>query len=88
MISSVVVANPHGEVAKALSVVRLAAYKIIVSVDGVVGVEPHATTLGDKHMATVLPNVVLLRHWQRLESLITDITGVNSLSPLCFVSPH
>ena len=70
MISSVVVAAPHGEVSKALPVVRLAAYKVIVSVDVVVGVEPCVTTLADKHMATVLPNFVLFRHWKRLESLV------------------
>ena len=70
MISSVVVVAPHGEVSNALPVVRLATYKVIVSVDAIVGVEPFATTLADKHMATVLPNFVLFRHWKRLESLV------------------
>ena len=88
MISSMVVLAPHGEVAKTLPVVRLATHKLIVSVDAVVGVELLATTLTGKHMATVLPNFVLVRRLQRLESLVTYITGVNSLSLLCFVPPH
>ena len=83
-----VVLAPHGEVAKALHVVRLTTHKLIVSVDAVVGVELLATTLAGKHMATVLPNFVLARHLQRLESFVTDITGVNPLSLLCFVPPH
>ena len=76
------------KVAKALHVVRLAKHKLLVTVDAVVGLELLATTLADKHMATVLPNFVLVRRWQRLESLVTDITGVNPLSLLCFVPPH
>ena len=83
-----VVLAPHGEVEKTLFVVRLATHKLIVSVDAVVGLEVLATTLACKHMATVLPSFVLVRHWQRLENLVTDITGVNSLSLLCFVPPH
>ena len=68
MISSIVA--PHGEVAKTLpDVVRLATHKLIVSVDAVVGVELLSTTLAGKHMATVLPDFVLARHLQRLESL-------------------
>ena len=59
MISPIVVLDPHGKVAKTLPVVRLATHKLIVSVDAVVGVELIATTLADKHMATVLPNCVL-----------------------------
>ena len=51
-----------------------------MSVDAVVGVELLATTLAGKHMATVLPNFVLARHCQRLESFVTYITGVNPLS--------
>ena len=47
-----------------------------------------ATTLADKHKATVLPNCVLGRCSQRLESLVTYITGVNPLSLVCFVHPH
>ena len=59
---------------------RLTTHKLIVSVDAVVGVELLATTLAGKNMATVLPNFVLARHLQRLESFVTDITGVNPLS--------
>ena len=88
MISSMVVLAPHGEVAKALPVVRLATHKLLVTVDAVVGLELLATTLADKHMATVLPNFVLVRRWQRLEILVTDITRMNPLSLLCFVHPH
>ena len=62
-------------VAKALPVMRLTTDKLLVTVDAVVGLELLATTLADKHMATVLPNCVLVRHSQRLESLVTDITG-------------
>ena len=87
MISLVVLA-PHGEVAKALPVVRLAIHKLLVSVDAVFRVERLATTHAVKDMATVLPNFVLVRHWQRLDSLVPDITGVNPLSFLCFVPPH
>ena len=83
-----VVIAPHGEAGKAFPVVRLATHKLLVSVDAVVGVELLATTLAGKHMATVLPNFVLARHLQRLESFVTDITGVNPLSLLCFVPPH
>ena len=36
---------PYGEVAKYIPVVRLATYKLLVSVDAVVGVELLATTL-------------------------------------------
>ena len=79
---------PQGEVAKYLPVLRLATKKILVSVNAVVGLELLATTLEDKHMATVLPNCVLVRRSQRLESLVTDITGVNHLSLVCFVPPH
>ena len=80
LISSVVVLAPHGEVATTLPVVRLATHRFIVSVDAVVEVELLATTLAGKHMATVLPNFVLARHLQRLESFFTDITGVHILS--------
>ena len=77
-----VVHVPRGEVAKAPPVVKLATHKLCVSVDTVVGVELLAKTIAGKHMATVLPNVVLGRRRQRLESLVTDITGVNPLSLL------
>ena len=83
-----VVLASRGEVTKALPVARLAKHKLIVSVDAVVGFELLATTLADKHMATVLPSFVLVRRWQILQSLVTDITGMNHFSFLCFVPPH
>ena len=49
-----VVLAPHGEAAKTLSMLRLATHMLIVSVDGVAGVELFATTLAGKHMANVL----------------------------------
>ena len=58
-----VVLASHGEVAKALPVVRLAAHKLIVSVDA------------GNCMDTVLPNFVLARHLQRLENFVTVISG-------------
>ena len=60
-------------------VVRLAQHKPIVSVDAVLGMEIFATNLACKHITTVLQNFVLARHLQRLESFVTDITGVNPL---------
>ena len=83
-----VVLAPHGEVAKTLPVVRLPTHMLIVSVHAVFGVELFATTLVGKHLATVLPNFVLVRHLQRLESFVTDVTWVNPLYLLCFVPPH
>ena len=80
IISSMMVLTPHGDVATTLPVVRLATHKHIVSVDAIVGVELLATTPACKHMATVLTNFVLARHLQRLESFVTDNTGVNPLS--------
>ena len=59
--------------------------KLLVLVDAVVGLDLFATTLAAKHMTTVLSNYVLVRHSQRLESLVTYITGVNLLS---LVSPQ
>ena len=59
MISSMVVLAPVGEVAKTPPMVRLATHKLIVSVDADVGVELLATTLAGKHIATVLPNLML-----------------------------
>ena len=76
-----------GEVAKTLPVARLVTHKLLVSVDTVIWVELLATTLAGKHIATVLPNFVLPKHFQRLESFVTDLTGVNPLSLLCFVPP-
>ena len=71
---------PHGEVAKTLPAVRLATKKLLGSVDAFVGLELLARTLADKHMATVLPNCVLIRRSQRLERLVTGITEVNPFS--------
>ena len=88
LISSIVILAPHGEVVKTFPMVRLATHKLIVSVYAVVGVKLLATTNAGKHIATVLPNFVLAKHLQRLESFVTDITGVNLLSLLCFVPPH
>ena len=88
MISLMVVLAPHGEVAKTIPMVRLATHKLIVAVDAVVGVELFSTTLAGKHIATVQPNFVLDKLLQRLKSFVTDITGVNPLSFLCFVRPH
>ena len=51
----------HGEVAKALPLVRLATNNLFVLFDSVVGLELLAKTLSDKHMATVLTNCVLVR---------------------------
>ena len=39
-----------------------------------------ATTHADKHMTNVLPNLLLVMRWQRLEILVTDITDVNPVS--------
>ena len=83
-----VILAPLGEVAKTLPVVSLATHNLIVSVDAVVGDELLATTLAGKHNTTVLPNFVLAKHLQRLESFVTDITGVNPLSLSCALSPH
>ena len=67
---------------------RLATKKILVSVYAVVGLELLVRTHADKHMATVLPNCVLFRRLQRLESLVTNITGVNPLSLSLALSYH
>ena len=76
------------DLAKTLPVLRLTTHKLIVSVDGVVGVELLATTLAGKDIATVLPNFVLARHLKRHKSFFTDITGVNPLSLCCALSPY
>ena len=73
------------EVAKVLPVTRLATHKLLVYVHAVVSFELLVTTLADKHIATVLPNQALVKRWQRLKSLVTNITGVNHLSLLWFV---
>ena len=64
---------------------RLATKKLPVSVDAVVGLELLATTLADKHMATVLPNCVLVSRLQKLESLVTYISEVNPLFCVYFL---
>ena len=78
---------PDGEVVRSPPVVGLAIHKLLVSVDDVVSVELLATTHAGKYMATLLSNFVLVMCWQRLESLVTDITEVNPLSLLRFL-PH
>ena len=65
---------PHVEVPDAVPVIRLATKKLLVSFDAVVGFELLGTTLADKHMATVLPNCVLVSRLHRLESLVIYIT--------------
>ena len=72
------------QIAKVLPVARLATHKLLVPVDGVVGLELLAATLAGKHIATLLPNLVLVRRWQTLESLVPDNTGV-TLSLSCAV---
>ena len=76
------------EVAKILPVVRLAPHKLVlVCADAVVGVTLLATTLAGKHMATVLPNFLLARHLQRLESFSHTLQGL-SLSLSYALSSH
>ena len=52
----------------------------LISIVATVGVELLATTHADKHMANVLPNLLLVMRWQRLEILVTNITEVNPVS--------
>ena len=80
IISPMLVLTQHGEVKKALPVVRLATHKLLVSVDDVVGLELLVTTLADKHNVTVMPNLVMVKSWQRLQILVTDIIVLNPLS--------
>ena len=82
-----VVLAPHGEVAKSLPVVSFATNKLLVSVDAIVEVELLATTLAGKQLATVLSNFVMVRHWQIIESLVTDITGM-TIYISCALSPQ
>ena len=56
-----VVLAPLGEVAIVLLVTRLATHKLLVSVHAFVGLDLLATTLKDKHIATVLSNLVVAR---------------------------
>ena len=79
---------PHAKVARSPPVVRLATKKLVIYVDAVVGLKLLAATLVDKHIANLLPKYVLVRRLQRLESLITYITGVTAPSLVCFVPPH
>ena len=44
---------------------RLATHKLLVSVDAIVGLYLLATALADQHMATVLPNFVLIRQGEK-----------------------
>ena len=82
-----VVLAPHGEVEKALPLVRLPTHKFL-SIDAVVSFELLATVLADKHMSTVLPNLVLVKRWQRLERLATLQGQTISLSfALYFCAP-
>ena len=74
---------PHVKVAKGFLVVCFATKKLLVSVNPVVDLKLLATTLAEKHMATVLSDCVLVRHTQRLESL----TGANPLFIVVW-SPH
>ena len=48
-----------------------------MSADANIGVQLLATTLADKHMAIVVPNYMLVMHWQRFEIHVTDIIEVN-----------
>ena len=51
-----------------------------MSVGATVGVE--LLTHAGKHLANVLPNLLLVLRWQRHEILVTNITEVNPVS-LC-----
>ena len=66
-ISSMVDLVPCGDVAKPLPAAReaLAMRKLLGSVAAFVGLQLITSTLGDKHMAIVLPNVMLVRLWHR-----------------------
>ena len=83
-----VVLAPHGEVEKALPVVRLPTHKLLCLLMLLLVLNFFPQSLQTKHIATLLLNVVLFRCWQRLESLVTDIPGVKPLSLLCFVPQH
>ena len=81
IISSMVVRAPHGEVAKAIPVVWLATHKLCVSVDAVVGVELLATSIADKHMATVLPNFMLGRRYTGIQCHVIQESCVYTCQP-------
>jgi hypothetical protein len=76
---------PPGEVAKFIHVARPNTHNLLVSVHAIVCLELLATTLANKHLVTVLLNLVLVRRLQNPKSLVTDVTFVNtlSLSPSC-----
>ena len=73
---------------KSSSCGEFSTHKLLLSVNAVVGVELLAKTFAGKHIATVLQRFVLVRHWKRLDSPVTDITWVIPLSPMDFVLPH
>ena len=73
MLSSMVVFAPHGEVTKALPVVRLATHKLIVSVNDVVGLELLATTLADTHTATVRQSLCWLGGGKGLKAFLQTL---------------
>ena len=54
-------------------------HKLCVLVHAVVGLLLFATTIEDKHIATVLPTHELVKCWQRIKSPVPDITRVNHL---------
>ena len=74
MISSMVVLAPHGEVAKALHVVRLAKHKLLVSVDAVVGVTLITTSLADKPPWTTNMCLDRLNYLEKILSQCSDCT--------------
>ena len=81
-ISSMVVLAPHREAAKTLSLLRLATYMLIVSVDAGAGVELLATTLAGNHMATVLTGYAFAKTQKLCHR---HYWGEPSFSLLCFV---
>ena len=54
-------------------------HKLCVLVHAVVGLLLLATTIEDKHIATMLPTQVLVKCWQRIKSPVPDITRVKPL---------
>ena len=58
-------------------------------VNAVVGLFILATSIADKHIATVLPTHVLIKCWQRIKSPVPDITRVKPLPlVLCALVLH
>ena len=66
---------PHGDVLKALLLVWLETKNLLVSVHAVVGLELIVTTLADKHMTTVLPNMYRLGIHKDLNALSHTLQG-------------